>query len=86
MQGSSWQECHDRLQQAINQRANWAVTKYKECSLIQDYVIIKATDVELSHVEVREIQRIHKDLRSQFRAEEFELAVQASFPPANVCE
>lgn len=84
--GATLQECQERLAAAIAARSNWAVTKYSPCAKWPPSIRINAAEVDRSHAEVRELIKVENDLRRQFRIDDYERALEATFTPVNVCE
>ncbi|WPB79793.1 hypothetical protein KYC5002_11630 [Archangium violaceum] len=84
--GATYQECADRLAAAIAARSNWAVTSITPCAKWPPYIIIKSPDVEMAHAEAVQVLNTDRQLRAQFRIDQYEAAVQATFSTANICE
>ncbi|MFL5352969.1 hypothetical protein [Archangium sp.] len=84
--GATYQECADRLAAAIAARPTWTVTSITPCAKWPPFIRINSTDVETARAEALQVLQIDRDLRTQFRVDQYETTVQATFSTVNVCE
>lgn len=84
--GATYQECADRLSAAIAARSGWVVTSITPCAKWPPFIRINSTEVDKAHAEAAQVLQIDRELRTQFRIDQYEATVDATFSTVNMCE